>query len=393
MADLKEQKKINIGLIGTGGRSVAYSDICLSGIRENVCIRAIADIDMEKMKGYSAKYFTQSNQPVLYTDYNRMLDDAIDTVIICTSDTTHKDIAIAALKKEKNILLEKPMATTVADNVAIYEESMKHNVVFRLGFVLRYTNFYRKIKELVSKGTLGQIIAVEAKEQLGYLHGASFFRRWHRFKKNNGGFLNAKCSHDMDILNWIINDEPLYVSAFGGRSYFNHKEGAAGKCVECKLRSSCRYFYKSDDYGDYNCTENICPFNSEKDIVDHEVVNIEYGKGVKASFTVSTLSAEATRTMVIFGSEATLNADFAKGVIQVKYIYPKNEETYLIDNTNSGHGGGDKELYCDFIDTIRDEAEVNRSEARDGLLSTLIALSAEISMEQRKVINIQDLLS
>lgn len=393
MTKAKDVKKVNIGLIGTGGRSVAYVPLCLSEIRENVSIRAIADIDGEKMQSYSGKYFAQDLQPAHYTDYNLMLaDEAINAVIICTPDTTHREIAIAALKKGKHILLEKPMATTIEDDIAIYEESLRHDTVFRMGFVLRYTKVYKKIKELAQSGRLGRIITVEAKETLGYLHGASFFRRWHRFKKNNGGFLNAKCSHDMDILNWIVADEPFFVSAFGGRSYFNLKEDAAESCTDCKLRFGCRYSYKSSDYGDYNCMEAICPFNAEKDIADHEVVNIEYRNGVTASFTVSTLSAEATRTMVIFGSEATLNADFSKGIIEVKYISPADSELYRMDTVSSGHGGGDEALYCDFIDSIRKESEKNRSDARAGMLSTLVALSAEISMEQRKVINLGELL-
>lgn len=393
MSDLKEAVKINIGLIGTGGRSVAYVPLCLSDIRENVRIKAIADIDPEKMKSYSSKYFSQDNQPEFYTDYSLMLDDEeIDAVIICTPDTMHREMAIAALNKGKHILLEKPMATTIEDSIAIYGESLKQDLVFRLGFVLRYTGVYKKIKELVASGVLGKIITVEAKEQLGYLHGASFFRRWHRFKKNNGGFLNAKCSHDMDILNWIIEDEPLYVSAFGGRGYFNRKDGASDACTDCRLRFGCRYYYKYSDYGAFNCTENICPFNVEKDIVDHEVVNIEYCKGVTACFTVTMLSAEATRKMAVFGSEATLYADFAKGVIEVKHIRPADAETYTMSPASSGHGGGDEILYCDFIDAIRNEAQTGKSDARAGMLSTLMALAAEKSMEQRKVINIQDLV-
>lgn len=384
---------MNIGIIGTGARSIAYLKVCLSDIRENVHVKALAEIDEEKLKQYVKEYLKSENMPDLYTDYNGLLDDeTIDAVIICTPDITHREIAVAAMKKNKHILLEKPFATTLEDSIAIYNESIKHNIVFRLGFVLRYTAVYSKIKEIVSRGDLGQLISIEAKETLGYLHGGSFFRRWHRFKKNNGGFLNAKCSHDMDLLNWIASTEPAYVSAFGSRTFFNSKKDAAEKCSECKIKHSCRYQYKSEHYGLFSPIKDLCVYNAEKDIVDHEVVNIEYNNGITASFTVTMLSAEANRTMVIFGTEATLYADLENAVVKVKYIEPKDEIVYKLDTISVGHGGGDQGIYRNFIDSIRSGKYEDKNDALAGLLSTGIAIAGEISMEEKKVVNIRELI-
>lgn len=387
-------EKINLGIIGTGGRSTAYADQCISGMRENVCIKAMADINTEKLKGYSLKYFPDNDGPNLYGDFKEMLDkEDIDAVIICTPDWTHKSIAIYSLERGMHVLLEKPIATTIEDSIEIYRESLKRNKVFKLGFVLRYTPFYRKIKQLVADGELGKIITVEAKETLGYIHAGSFFRRWHCFKKNNGGFLNAKCSHDMDILNWIIDAKPSYVSAFGSRTYFNERQGAAMNCKDCDFINSCRYAYKAKEYegihSQFQASEGTCVFNSEKDIVDHEVVIIEYENNITASFTVSMLSAEANRTMTIFGTEATLAADFSKGTIDIKYILPKNEMTLKIDSTEAGHGGGDQNILVDFIDLIRrNDTGSASNDGKAGMMSSLIALAAEKCLENRETINL-----
>jgi predicted dehydrogenase len=384
---------MNVAMIGTGSRSTVFTQLCLSGFRSDVKVKALVDIDVEKMRRYAKAYYDESNAPNLYSDYNEMLEnEEIDAVFICASDTAHKDIAIACMKKDKHVFLEKPMATTLEDCFAIYEESRRHDRIFRMGFVLRYTNVYEKIKEIVSSGILGQLISVEAKEIMGHLHAGSFFRRWHRFGRNNGGFLNAKCSHDMDILNWIIGDEPLYLSAFGGRSHFNPKPDAAEKCADCGLKHSCRYFYKPSDYGAFNCVEDMCVFNCEKDIVDHETLVLEYPGHVTASFTVSMFGDRATRTMVLFGTEATLYADLAGLSITIGHVFPHDRVSYEFSGADSGHGGGDRGIFADFIDSVASGRKEDRSDARAGMISSVMALAAEQSMSRKKVVNLQELL-
>jgi predicted dehydrogenase len=388
---------MNIGVIGTGARAAAYVEICMTGIRGDVHIKALSDINEDRMHRYVGRFFGNIEKPNLYTDYNRMLEDEdIDAVIICTPDATHREITIAALKKEKNVLLEKPAASTIDDSLAIYRESVKHNIVFRMGFVLRYTNVYKKIKEIVARGDLGQLISIEAKEMLDYTHGGSFFRRWHRFKENNGGFLNAKCSHDMDILNWLSDVDPVYVSAFGSRSYFNNKDGASMRCADCNMKNNCRYYFKQDGGSVFSHLTDfdMCVFNSDKNIVDHEVVNIEYENGLTACFTVTTLSAETSsnRTMVLFGTEATLFADFNKREIRVAGICPKNEVVHVFADDHSGHGGGDHALFSDFIDAIRIN-DTCANDARAGMMSSLVTLSAEISMSDKRVIDLRELMT
>jgi predicted dehydrogenase len=384
---------MNIGIIGTGARASVYADLCGSDIRGGVLVKALADTDRDRMERFAEKHFKSICIPDMYTDYSLLLDDgSIDAVIICTPDTTHAMIAVETLKHEKHILLEKPLATTIEDCKAVYIESLRHGKVFRMGFVLRYTDIYKKIKEIIMGGELGGIISMEAKEMLGYIHAGSFFRRWHRFSKNNGGFLNAKCSHDLDLMNWMADSDPITVFAAGGRSYFNKRDDAAEKCDVCMLKKTCRYFYRHDDLDPYGYVEDICVFNSDKDIVDHETVSIRYENGITAGFTVSMLSSEADRTMIIFGSDATLFADFARRKIEVRSIYPEGIKIYDYFENVSGHGGGDEGIYIDFIDSIRSGKQDRINYARAGLMSSAIALAGEVSMKEKRAVDLPDYL-
>ena len=396
---------MNIGIIGIGGRSRPYS-IVPQLIREDVRIAALVRRDMEKLKEYANTYFTEADMPRLYTDYNEVLDDpSIEAVVICTPDATHREIATLALRKGKHVLLEKPFATTLEDTIELYNETLKHDKVLRLAFLIRYSTMFQKIKEIVSSGILGQIINVEAKEMLSLFHSVSYFRRWNRFKHISGGFLNAKSSHDMDMLNWVIDSEPVYLSAFGGRAFFNPKKEAADRCKNCKLRHECKYdFYTYEKQnGWFGSREDLCVFNVENDLVDHETLNIEYQNGVIALFTVTMFGGEPGRSLRIYGTEATLTAyspyeGYGKPNIKINYIEPKDEVIFNFDadfgeKYNWMYSDADIGICANFIDSIRTDKYPEKSDARAGLLSSAMALAAEVSMVEKKVINIQELIN
>ena len=376
---------MKIGIIGTGYRSTVYTQTCLDRKDADVQITALCDVNESKLQDY-ATYFFGQDKPRLYTDYRELLvDQTIDSVIITSVDGTHREIAIEAMHAGKHMILEKPIATTIEDAIAIWQESERYPTIVQLGFGLRYMRAYVKAKELLTQNRIGRIISIEAKEVLGHLHAGSFFRRWHRFRANNGGFLNAKCSHDMDMLNWMVDSTPRYVSAFGTRTYFVPREGAGNTCTDCKYRNSCRYCYHEKDYGAFSPVENLCVYNIEKDLVDHEVVNILYENGVTASFTVSMLSADANRTLCIFGTEATLTLDFMTGTVRVKDIAGVTNETYQYDDLHLPHGGADPILFETFVNRVKNGEQY--SDAKAGARSTAIALAAEQSMQSHQTVD------
>jgi len=385
---------MNIGLIGAGARSQLYCRLMIAGAVGDVQIKAVSDLHTDRMAQLCANFVDGAAQPACFDDYEQLLQDpSIDAVIICTPDTTHREIAIAAMKAGKHILLEKPMATTMADAAEVYKATANYGKVFRMGFVLRYAPIYRKIKQLVESGELGKLITIEAKEMLGYMHGGSYFRRWHRFRANTGGFLNAKCSHDMDLLSWIVDEEPIAVSSFGNRSYFNSRANASTNCRDCGLKRDCKYVINLDEHGINNSEADLCVFNSDKDIVDHQVVSLAYGSGLTMSFTVSTLSAQANRVMTIFGSEATLFADFKQNRIELQTLYPAATTVFTFAAGDEGYGRGDEAVLKDFIEAARNrDCSGNSKEAKSGMLSMAITQAAERSMADVEVVDMSKYL-
>lgn len=388
---------INIALIGTGGRAVAYVHPDTLAMRKDVRILALCDSNPSHLESFAKKWFPNETLR-LYQDYmDVMTDPEVDGVIITTPDTTHRAIAVAALEHGKHVMLEKPLATTVEDTIAIYRTRMAHpELAFRVGFTLRHSPFYAQIKQLLDSGAIGTVVTIEAKEALDKRHAASFFRRWHRFRVNNGGFMNAKCSHDLDILTWLVGEEPLYMSSFGSRSYFVPNEKAAGRCRDCELVYECKYAATNEpEYWADPGRWDACPFNAEGDIIDRQVLNIEYTGGVVASFTVSMLSAEpaSNRTICIHGSEGSLEGNLHTGVITLRKTSPAVTQTIDVSNVAvGGHGGGDPRLFCSFVDAIRTGEKLDTGDALGGMYASVLAISSLDAMEQHKVIDIQALI-
>jgi predicted dehydrogenase len=378
---------MNLGIIGTGSRSQDYLDALRGRGAPPITVAALADADPARLERFAAERFPAGGAPRLFTSWQEMLEDRdLDAVMICTPDATHAWIAVDSLRAGKHVFCEKPLATTIEDCLMVREESLRHGLAFHLGFGLRQSLFYQRLHDLAANGAAGKVVAVEAHEALGTVHAGSFFRRWPRFSDASGGLMNFKCCHDLDIINWIVGSRPAFVSAAGGRSFFTPRAGAAERCRDCRLREGCRYVYREEDYrrlfNAINTLEDLCVFNSEKDIVDHEVVAVAYENGATAAFTLSLLGAAGDRGMTVYGTEATLVADCARQEISCRFIDPPRRVVHRMRGRGSGTSA-DRAMLRRFLEgAARGEPS---SDAEAGVQSSGIALLAERSMALHEV--------
>ncbi|MHB8962345.1 MAG: Gfo/Idh/MocA family protein [Saccharofermentanales bacterium] len=382
---------MNIGIIGTGGRSLAYLEILKRTDQHRIA--AICDNDADRLESYRLAHLPALDPRNAYTDYRGLLSDSsIGLVILCTPDTTHREIAMAAASAGKAILLEKPVATNLEDTLTLLDGLEGYPHAIYLGFVLRYTAFYQKIHEIVRSGALGNIVTLQAREMLDTRHASSFYRRWHRFSVNNGGLMNAKCSHDLDLLNWIVGSDPEDVFALGGNKVFVPKEGAADHCRDCGIRADCLYAfntgYYQENFGSFHSLSDLCVYNSEKDIVDHECMLIRYADGTVAQFELCLFGHEENRTITIHGTKAVLEGDFLRGRLTISPL-KGTPETVSVDGSAGGHGGGDQSLMADLFEAIVSGRNVNHIKA--GCMATLAALAGEESMRSGRSVKISAL--
>ena len=137
------------------------------------------------------------------------------------------------------MLLEKPMATSEDECRKIVESVKRHKRILAVCHVMRYAPFFRKLKEIVQSGILGEIRAVRHIEQVGYWHQAhSYVRGNWRNADTSSPMILAKCCHDMDILLYLLERKCKKVSSFGSLRHFtpaNRPAEATDRCLDCPL--------------------------------------------------------------------------------------------------------------------------------------------------------------
>ena len=169
-----------------------------------------------------------------------------DAALICTLDDLHVGPTIAALEAGYNVLLEKPMATTVGDCVSLVQAAERSGRILMLCHVLRYTPFFSALHDIVASGRLGDIITVEHRENVSFWHMAhSFVRGNWRNNHLSSPMILAKCCHDFDILFWNLGPVKQ-LSSFGSLLHYrveNAPPGAPERCTDgCPHEAECPWF-------------------------------------------------------------------------------------------------------------------------------------------------------
>jgi len=409
-----EKKITTIAIAGCGSRGQdTYTKILLK-MGDKARIVAAADIDPEKLAGMRALCGITEAQ--CYDSAEEMLKEPrlADLMLICTPDNCHYSHAKAALEKDYDLLLEKPIAPFAAQCVELAEIAEKRGRSVAVCHVLRYTPFYQKIKQIIDSGLLGKVVTVQGLERVAYWHQAHSFVRgnWHN-EAESAPMILAKCCHDMDILLWLTGKKCRKVSSFGNLYHFRADqapEGAAERCLDCQVEN-CPYnavkFYldrfqrSGDDWpqnvvafepteekilaalreGDYG----RCVYHCDNDVVDHQIVNMEMEDGSSISYTMTAFTGTGGRTLRVMGTHGELYADMEANTIR---LMPYGQEEELIDvrklaNDFSGHGGGDARMVAEYIDYLQGAPmSATLTSLSRSVESHLVALAAEESRKQ-----------
>lgn len=242
-------KRLNVAVIGTGfwGRNQA---------------RVFANLDSTKLicvcdsnQAAAQSIATQFN--VDYdTDVDRILSRKdIEAVTICTPTTTHKELATRALSSGKHVLVEKPMTNTVSEANELLGLAKKKGLRVMPGHIERFNPAVSYLKNLIDTGKLGKVTLLLA-------------RRVGRWPERIGdvGVVRDSAIHDIDLTRYIFNDEVLSLYARVG-SMKHTKE-------------------------------------------DYAEIMLQFEKGGTAFIDANWLTPRKTRTLVVTGSEATVQLDY-----------------------------------------------------------------------------------
>lgn len=338
-----------------------------------------------------------------------------DVAFICTPDVTHYSICRNVSAAGYDVLLEKPLATSLPDCLALLDvEATCGNRIF-VAHVLRYAPFFRAVKEIVASRRHGLVRNIRLTENVGHWHFAHSYVRgnWGRRDRSAPIILTKSC-HDMDLIAWLMEeDRPAFVSSFGSLDFFSERNApaeAADRCVDCPLRDRCLYsatgFYvhpepgwpydviapgappietvearqKAIETGPYG----RCVWKSDNDVCDNQTVGIQFESGIHARFGLYALTAENTRRITVLMDDAELRGDLRQGQLTVHRFTGRREEVMKeeipLPRVDDHHGGGDLALLETLHEhLVRGEhAEVVTS-LRSSMVSHVLAFLADDS--------------
>ncbi|WP_433326250.1 Gfo/Idh/MocA family protein [Spirillospora sp. CA-294931] len=401
---------VSLAVAGAGSRGLAYARRAVAQGRAEVV--AVAEPRPAQRESFAAEFGLDPG--AVFASETELLAAGrlADAVVIATPDRRHADAAVAAAGLGYHILLEKPMALTERDCLRIIGAVERADVLLAVCHVLRYTPYTRALKELIASGRIGEIASIQHLEPVGWWHQAhSYVRGQWRSESESGPMLLTKSSHDLDWLMYVMGEIPVKVSSFGGLLHFtpaNRPPGATDRCVTCPVEPDCAYSAKKiylsalgDPAREYwplsVLTEDItregvlealaegpygrCVYAGDNDVVDHQVVNLEFPSGATASFTMTAFTALDFRQTRIFGTKGTVEGDgkrlrlhdFTTDTIEVV-------ETGTAGDASAadGHGGADDALIEAFVRAVADgDPAPLLSDARTSLVGHQVVWAAE----------------
>ena len=314
----------------------------------------------------------------VYDGLDGMLaDPAVEIVLVTSYTSDHRAHTEAAIAAGKLVYLDKPIAATLEDALAI--QAAEHHARSRIimGFTRRYEPSWRKAFDLLAAGAIGDLQMVLLRSVIPY---ARYLQRWHRFTELSGGALNDKCSHHFDVFRWFVGRDAVSVQATGGRSSVFAPDPTAPKhCRDCDRDCPFRALpsesqpeigvvhrldkdfqtvsgdrWMQDSWNQPESETDVidnCVFDPESDMWDHMVSTVTFDGGVKATlfWSIFGTPADDQETLELVGASGRILLERSTGTVTLTNAYGAHEEVFRPDHDlNSSHFGADLQLVRDI---------------------------------------------
>jgi len=419
-------------LVGTGGRAQFFYGALAKEYKETCDLVAFCDINKTRMNYANQILEEKYDHPKINTYLSNEFDDMIekekpDFVVVTSVDRTHHTYIIRALELGCDAITEKPMTVDAEKTQEIIDAIEKTGNNVRVTFNYRYAPHNTKIRELIRDGVIGDVYSVNFEWALNTQHGADYFRRWHRNKRNSGGLLVHKSTHHFDLVNFWLNTTPETVYATGGLRFYGRENAEQRGVTKFYQRAHGSEIAKDDPFAinmednkhlkslylnaehedGYQRDQSV--FGDGIDIEDTMGVMVTYKNKAILNYSLNaylpwegfivSFNGSKGRMEVKVRSQSYINAGGSKsdeGRLREKEIkvMPMFGEPYEveIEERKGGHGGGDPILLQDLFGTPTDD-EFNRAASHiDGAVSILTGIASNKSLQTGEAIKIDSLV-
>ncbi|HYF52390.1 MAG TPA: Gfo/Idh/MocA family oxidoreductase [Planctomycetota bacterium] len=344
-----------------------------------------------------------------------------DVIINTTLDPLHAASTIGALGKGYHVMLEKPMAPTLKECVAVDRARRESNCFVSICHGT-YSPGVVALRALLEERLIGRVLSFDVLHGVDHLHHAAAFVRGVMGREAAcSSMLLQKCSHDFDGFRYLFGKKCLRVASFGELTYFrreNAPEGAPEHCIDgCPAEASCPYstnkVYEGPNphWTSYflagktpqqrreilsSTPVGRCVFKCSNDVVDHQVVSMQYEDDLTGTFTMTGLAPvgacvrvriHGTRGMIELGSDA------AEGLHHHCFVEGTHRRIKLPEGDGS-HGGTDANFVVNFVDALRaNDPTLILSGTAEALESHRVVFAAERSRQTRRMVELAEMQS
>ena len=405
-------KQVSIVAIGAGNRTNKYLEY-VKQHPDKAKLVGVVELNEIRRNKIAEKFCLEPS--ACFTDYHDFFRSSlkVDAVMICTPENMHYEPCMMAIEAGYHVLLEKPIAQTPEECIAIGEAARRNNIIVTVCHVLRYHPYFMKLKELACSGELGNIISINHRTAVGVDRAAHSFVRgpWRKESETNP-MLISKCCHDIDFLLWLTKTRCRKLTSFGSLRWFkstNAPEGSAHRCIDCQVETQCPfsavdlYRIRRDWIANFDVPQgkNIdevieeeleqglygrCIYHCDNDVVDHQIVSMEMESEVTINFSMDIFTLEDHRATQICLTEGEIEGDESQ--IKVRRFRGGEETIYDFSDIKHKpfHAGADLDLMNDFIEAIQTEGKYLRTSIDLSVESHRICFEAERSRKEKRTI-------
>jgi predicted dehydrogenase len=420
-------------IVGTGARAGMYIEALALTYRDTAELVGLCDLSQTRMAWYNQHLERLAGlppRPAYHADdFDRMIAETRpDIVIVATIDRTHHQYIIRAMELGCDVITEKPMTIDLEKLRAIYEGIERTGKSLRVAFNYRYAPAYTRLRELLMQGVIGQPLCVDFSWMLDTSHGADYFRRWHREKRNSGGLLVHKATHHFDLVNWWIDSYPQQVFAMGdllfyGRvnaerrgeryPYARYTGEAAARQDPFALFLDDKELFRglylaAEAETGYLRDQNV--FGEPITIEDTMAVTARYHGGVLLSYCLIAYSPWEGLRVAITGSKGRVELEVVESITHLLgdgvqtskgafkssrlHVFPMFGPAYEVDIPagEGGHGGADPVMLEQLFSASPPPDPFRRAASHiDGAASILMGIAANESIQSGRMVKIDDL--
>ncbi len=418
--------------VGTGGRARMFYEAIAGRYAATAELLAFCDMNPTRM-AYANRVLAETYNLAPLPTYTPDRFEAMirthqpDVVIVTSIDRTHHHYIVRAMELGCDVITEKPMTTDADKAQQILDAIRRTGRKLRVTFNYRYAPHNTKVRELILDGAIGEVFSIHFEWLLNTEHGADYFRRWHRDKRNSGGLLVHKATHHFDLVNFWLGSQPQTVFAMGDLNFYGRENAEKRGMTQFYTRAHGSGMVGVDPFAldlAGNPQLKALYLDAEKDdgyIRDQSV----FGDGISIEDTMGVLVRYRNRAILTYALNAYLPWEGyrvafngSRGRIQVAIVekayvnaggsaamegalekksitvFPMFDEPYevAVDEGQGGHGGGDTVLLDDIFGTPAPDRFQRAASHVDGALSILTGIAANQSIATGLPVQIDQLV-